>query len=451
MFCACKRLLFLTASATCFFAIEAYTEAFLCYKCFQLPVSAPLAVMAHLGCLVFRFVNGEVRAMAYESGCVITDANESQFDITDDPSRLRVALNRMTMDGIDATLRRLHFQTKRGKGIQKQHMVEAFIDKWDEIRANAQTIFAREVAVPDTATDTRASGSAGSGSGGYQPFGGTAHRLTLTEETNKEADEVHNIKTDDPTLRNLIGDPEIDALIQEGREQGLPIHVVRKNDRHVSDDGSADGSDDGSDDDTERPKLSEEDLIDIIDSLPDEDPSEVHRTVDVTVKEFKGKKLFTMKTSINNSVGSLKDLIVGKIGWDASGISTISTEDFKLICFGKTMKNEESVGDYVTDDDDELVCHILLVLKGGGKRRITPAETLPRESDPEDVKALLNEKTFNIRQFVKTLTADELQADIEMLTSRVEVVRDHLTGLISTSLGELNKGELLAMVRLLAE
>ena len=75
------------------------------------------------------------------------------------------------------------------------------------------------------------------------------------------------------------------------------------------------------------------------------------------------------------------------------------------------MKNEESVGDYVTDDD-ELVCHILLVLKGGGKRRITPAETLPRESDPEGVKALLNEKTFNnfnIRQFVKTLTADELQ------------------------------------------
>ena len=43
------------------------------------------------------------------------------------------------------------------------------------------------------------------------------------------------------------------------------------------------------------------------------------------------------------------------------------------------------------------------------------------------------------------------KADIEMLTSRVEVVRDHLTGLISTSLGELNKGELLAMVRLLAE
>ena len=69
-------------------------------------------------------------------------------------------------------------------------MVDASVERWDKIRANAQAIFFTEQAVPETATDTRASGSAGSGSGGYQPFGGTAHRLTADEETTKETDEV---------------------------------------------------------------------------------------------------------------------------------------------------------------------------------------------------------------------------------------------------------------------
>eukprot|EP00439_Symbiodinium_sp_Y106_P017947 s1545_g2.t1 len=80
-------------------------------------------------------------------------------------------------------------KNKRSKGLRKEHMVDAFVERWDEIRANAQAIFFTEQAVPETATDTRASGSAGSGSGGYQPFGGTAHRLTADEETTKETDE----------------------------------------------------------------------------------------------------------------------------------------------------------------------------------------------------------------------------------------------------------------------
>ncbi|CAE7853571.1 unnamed protein product, partial [Symbiodinium necroappetens] len=259
----------------------------------------------------------------------------------------------------------------------------------------------REVAVPETATDTRASGSAGSGSGGYQPFGGTAHRPTLTEETNKEAD---------------------------------------------------DGSADGSDDDTERPKFSEEDLIDIIDSLPDEDPSEVHRTVDVTVKEFKGKKLFTMKTSINNSVGRLKDFIVGKMGWDASGISTISTDDFKLICFDKTMKNEEIVSDYVTDDD-ELVCHLFLTLKGGAKqtkKTLKVKQYLISEKHSEltaKANAYSHEKFVNSVDIAKT-SRERVEGLYTIMETNPEQAFKELLAKVPTSvLGNRENSELMEAIK----
>ena len=92
-------------------------------------------------------VNGELRAMAYEHGCVITSTNEHEYDVTDRPVDLRASLNRMTRDSIDATLHRLHFQTKRPKGLRKADMVDGFMNMWPEIRANAQILCYREDAV----------------------------------------------------------------------------------------------------------------------------------------------------------------------------------------------------------------------------------------------------------------------------------------------------------------
>ena len=58
-----------------------------------------------------------------------------------------------------------------------------------------------------------------------------------------------------------------------------------------------------------------------------------------------------------HKVRAVKDMIVGKVRWDSPALSAISTEDVKLICSAKTMKQEQHLEDSVAEEEEELMLH----------------------------------------------------------------------------------------------